>query len=73
VQQKDFFESGPKPFETPGSSKKEVFAPLFSKSGCLLSVANGVLAVLRKFQRISDDGNRCSTPETLWVHNKIGA
>jgi hypothetical protein len=43
VQQKDFFESGPKPFGTPGSSKKEVFAPLFSKSGCLLSVANGVL------------------------------
>jgi hypothetical protein len=36
VRQKDFFESGPKAFETPGSSIKEVFAPLFSKSGCLL-------------------------------------
>jgi hypothetical protein len=38
-KQKDFFESGPVLFENPGSSIKKVFAPLFSKSGCLLSFA----------------------------------
>jgi hypothetical protein len=27
---------GPLSFENPGSSKTKVFAPLFSKSGCLL-------------------------------------
>jgi hypothetical protein len=36
-KQKDFFQSGPVALAAPGSSKKKVFAPLFSKSGCLLS------------------------------------
>jgi outer membrane protein assembly factor BamB len=44
---KRLFQSGPKAFETPGASMKEVFAALFSKSGCLLSVANGVLLFCR--------------------------
>jgi hypothetical protein len=39
AKQKDFFESGPAALAAPGSSIKKVFAPLFSKSGCLLSFA----------------------------------
>jgi hypothetical protein len=38
-KQKDSLESRPMAFENPGSSIKKVFAPLFSKSGCLLSFA----------------------------------
>jgi hypothetical protein len=35
-KQKDFFNLGQWCFKRPGSSGIKVFAPLFSKSGCLL-------------------------------------